>query len=233
MKSFCIFALGLLAGYATASADLTIVEAVEGGDAPQHITMKVKGDKARVDVSSHITTILDAKTGDLTNVLHDKKMVMHISGEKAKAMAEMAKSFVKDEVPDQPLPKPSGKTEKINGYDTVEYVTDSPKFHASYWVATTYPDYQNILRQMGILQKGAFASITKGMPDYQALPGLPLRTQLKIPGQADFTSTIESLSQTAIPDSDFTVPAGYSQMAMPDFLGGQSPNEKSAKPKNP
>jgi hypothetical protein len=86
---------------------------------------------------------------------------------------------------------------------------------------------------MGILQKGAFATITKGLPDYQALPGLPLRTQLKIPGQADFTSTIESLTQTALPDSDFAAPAGYTQMAMPDFLGGQSPADKTAKPKNP
>ena len=83
--------------------------------------------------------------------------------------------------PTRPAPKPTGKKETINGYETQEYVSDSPKFHASYWVATTYPDYANILQQMSVLQKGAFASITKGMPDYHALPGMPLRTHVKIP----------------------------------------------------
>jgi hypothetical protein len=62
---------------------------------------------------------------------------------------------------------------------------------------------------------------------------LPLRTQLKIPGEPDFVSTIDSISQTPLPDSDFAAPAGYSQVAMPDFLGGKTPNDKSAKPKNP
>src|ERR1043165_7565935 len=49
-------------------------------------------------------------------------------------------------------PKATGKKETISGYETEEYVSDSPKFHASYWVATKYPDYAKILDQMAILQ---------------------------------------------------------------------------------
>ena len=98
--------------------------------------------------------------------MNEKKVAMTISGDKAKAMAEMAKSFVKEEAPEQSAPKPTGKKETINGYETEEYVSDSPKFHASYWVAPTYPNYANILQQMTVLKNGAFASITKGMPDY-------------------------------------------------------------------
>ena len=45
---------------------------------------------------------------------------------------------------------------------------------------------------MALLKNGAFASITKGMPNYDALPGLPLRTTIKIPGQGEITSTIEA-----------------------------------------
>ena len=37
---------------------------------------------------------------------------------------------------------------------------------------------------MAILQKGAFAGLMKDMPDYQGLPGLPLRTEVKISGNA-------------------------------------------------
>lgn len=226
MKSLRFFAIAFLAGLATMRADLTVVQKVEGTEGLQRITMKVKGDKARVEVSPQITTIIDGKSGAITNLLNDKKIVMHIPGDKAKAMAEMAKSFVKEETPAQAPPKPTGKKETINGYETEEYVTDSPKFHASYWVATAYPNYKTILEQMAVLQKGAFASVTKGLPDYHALPGLPLRTHVKIPGQPEITSTIESVSLDPLPASDFTAPEGYSEMKMPDFLGnGQPPSQ--------
>ena len=223
MNSLRIVAIASLTLLGTARADLTIVQKVDGAGGLHRITMKVKGDKARVEVSPQMTTIIDAKTGAITNLMNDKKIVMTIPGDKAKAMAEMAKSFVKEEVPAQAPPKSTGKKETINGYETQEYVSDSPKFHASYWVATTYPNYATILQQMAVLQKGAFAAVTQGMPDYHALPGLPLRTQVKMPDQPEITSTIESVSVAPLPEADFTVPAGYSEMKVPDFLGNQKP----------
>ncbi len=223
MKSLPLLAIASLA-LGTARADLTIVQTVDGAGRIQHITVKVKGDKARVELGPQLTTIIDAKTGNITNLMNDKKVAMTIPGDKAKAMAEMAKSFVKEETPVQPAPRATGKKETINGYETQEYVSDSPKFHASYWVAPAYPDYANILQQMTVLQKGAFASVTKGMPDYHALPGMPLRTHVKTSDQHEIISKIESVSVAPLPDADFTVPAGYSDMKMPDIFGNkQSP----------
>ncbi len=222
--------LAFLALCATARADLTIVQNMEGTEGARKITFKVKGDKARIEVTPEVTTLVDAKTGDLTTLLNDRKTVMRISGERAKAMAEMAKSFVKQETPEQAVPKPTGRKETINGYETEEYVTDSPKYHASYWVAKTYPNYQSILQQMSLLQRGAFAEITKGMPDYHALPGLPLRTKIKTQGQSEITSSIESVSLAPLPASDFTIPSDYSEMKMPDFLGGKQPPDKTGTP---
>jgi hypothetical protein len=218
MKLLRLLATAPLVLLASARADLTIVQKVDGAGGLHRITMKVKGDKARVETSPQVTTIIDARTGTITNLMHEKKIVMTIPGEKAKAMAEMAKTFAKEEDPIQATPKPTGKKETINGYETEEYVTDSPKFHASYWVATSYPDFARILDQMAILQKGAFAGVTKGLPDYHALPGMPLRTQVKIPDQPEITSTIESVSIAPLTDADFAVPPGYSEMKMPDFL---------------
>ena len=163
MKSPRLFGIVFLALCTTAQADLTVVQKMAGADGVHEITLKVKGDKARVDVTPQVTTIIDAKTGDLTTLLNDKKTVLRISGERAKAMAEVAKSFVKEEAPEQALPKPTGQKETISGYETEEYVSDSPKYHATYWVAKSYPNYENILQQMSLLQRGAFASITKGM----------------------------------------------------------------------
>ncbi len=223
MKTSRLFALLSFALLPAAHADLTIVQNVKGSDGIHKVTMKVKGDQARVEVNPQLTTIINAKTGEILNLMNDKKMVMRISGEKAQAMAEMAKSFVQNEAPEQATPKPTGKKEKINGYETSEYVSESPKFRASYWVATDYPDYKKILEQMSILQKGAFMQIAKGMPDYHALPGLPLRTEVKAGGQEPVVSTIESVETKPLPASDFSVPPGYSEMKLPDFLGGQKP----------
>ena len=226
MKSRHLFAIAFFGFLATSQADLTIEQKVDGAGGIHKLTLKVKGDKARVDINPQISTIIDAKTGDVTTLLHDKKTIMRVSGEKAKAMAEMAKSFAKEETPEQAVPKATGKKETINGYETDEYVTDSAKYHASYWVAKNYPNYENILKQMMIMQQGAFAALTKGMPDYHILPGLPLRTEIKVPGQEDVTSTIESLKTDFLLESDFAIPAGYSEMKMPDFLGGKQPSDK-------
>lgn len=221
MKSLRFFTIASFALLVSARGDLTIVQTVDGAGGVHRITMKVKGDKARVEANPQVTTIIDAKTGAITNLMHDQKLIMTIPGDKAKAMAEMAKSFAKEEVPTQATPKATGKKETISGYETEEYVTDSPKFHASYWVATKYPDYARILEQMAILQKGAFAEVTKGLPDYHALPGMPLRTKVKIPDQPEITSTIESVSVAPLSDADFAAPAGYSEVKMPDFLNNQ------------
>ncbi|MEO8045232.1 MAG: DUF4412 domain-containing protein [Spartobacteria bacterium] len=222
--------LGFLALCTVARADLTVVQNMDSTQGTRKISFKIKGDKARVEVSPQITTIVDAKSGDLTTLLNDQKTVMRISGERAKAMAEMAKSFVKDESPVPALPKPTGRKETINGYETEEYVSDSPKYHASYWVAKSYPNYESILQQMALLQRGAFAEITKGMPDYHALPGLPLRTKIKASGQDEITSTIESVSLAPLPASDFAVPPSYSEMKMPDFLQGKQLPDKPGNP---
>jgi len=216
-----IASLALL--FNTVRADLTIVQKVEGTDGGHEIKMKVKGDRARVEVNPQMTTIIDAKTGEVLNLMNENKFFIRLSAESAKKIADAAKALVKQENVKSGTPTATGKKEKINGYDTTEYVTDSPTFHASYWVATTYPDYQKILEQMALLQKGAFAGIMKDMPSYQGLPGLPLRTEVKISGSPAIKSTIESVSLAPLPDADFEVPAGFNEMVVPGSLNPLRP----------
>lgn len=221
MKISRLFLLASLFGTAAAHADLTIVQKVEGSQGTNEITMKVKGSKARVDINPQITTILDAQSGDLTTILHDQKKVMRISGERAKAMADIAQAMSKDVIPSHEPPKATGKKQKINGYETEEYSTVTPKAQTSYWVATDYPQYKEILKQMSVLQSGAFAALRKSLPDFHDLPGLPLRTEVKVAGQNQMTSTIESVDLHPVADSEFAIPGGYSELKMPDFLEGK------------
>ena len=215
MKLSRLLGIAGLALVTTARADLTIVQKVEGSEGLHEIKMKVKGDHARVEVNPQVTTIIDAKSGEVTNLNNANKMFIRIPGESLKTIANAAKSLVKQENAQSAKPTATGKKQTINGYETAEYVTDSPNFHASYWVATSYPDYQKILDQMAILQKGAFGTLIKDLPSYGGLPGLPLRTEVKISGISTVTSTIESVSQAPLPDSDFAVPAGFSELKIP------------------
>src|SRR5205807_7650174 len=91
-----LFGLSLLVGAClllSARADLTIVQKVEGVGGGGEMTMKIKGDKMRIEISPEITTIFDGGTGELTNLMNDQKTVVGISAAKLKAAAGRIKRF--------------------------------------------------------------------------------------------------------------------------------------------
>src|SRR5438105_9470660 len=111
---YSIVTLGLLV---SARADLTIAQRVEGVGQNGEVTVKVKGDKERIDAPSQPTRIIDGKSGEMTNLLNDKKQFLKISAEQMRAAAETINKFedVKHAAPTQKL-KPTGKKETISGY---------------------------------------------------------------------------------------------------------------------
>src|SRR3954471_10043158 len=119
MKFYCLI-LGLFAvSLPCAFGDLTIVQSVEGMGPAAQMTMKIKGDKARIDVSPQVTTIFDAKTGEMINLMRDQKMVVRMSADKIKAAAEMMrKSQGQKESTEKPKIIATGKKETLNGYQT-------------------------------------------------------------------------------------------------------------------
>ncbi len=152
-------------------ADLTIVyastvrpasqtskdQAAEAAGAGTNITIKIKGDRARIDASPQVTTIFDGKTGEVITLLNDQKTIVRISSDKMKAVTDMLD-----------------------------------------------------------------AANTR-MPDFRDFPGLPIRNRMIIgkEGQEDkpgpraadhateITSTVTSVNQNPISDSEFTVPSDF------------------------
>ena len=78
---------------ATALADLTIVQKVEMGSTPGEMTIRIKGDKVRVDPAPQVSMITDNRTGDTVTLMHSEKKAIRMSGEKMKAAAEMVSKF--------------------------------------------------------------------------------------------------------------------------------------------
>jgi Domain of unknown function (DUF4412) len=213
----------------SARADLTIVQKVERAGSAANTTIKLKGDKVRIEASPKVTTILDAKTGEVTNLMNDQKTVVRISADKVKAVANMMqKSNAKNEGAGKVKPTPTGQKETVNGYQTEQYTYDGPDFKATYWIASNYPDGAAILAQLQSITSEFWKAANPGGPDYRDFPGLPIRTRTttikqgqptKQGGSAtEITSTIISANQNPISDSEFTVPSDFKETKLPDIF---------------
>lgn len=213
MKTFPCAALLCFLACAFARADLTIVQNIEGGGPVSSMTMKIKGDKARIEATPQMSTIVDSKTGDMITLMHDQKKFMRISADQAKAAAEIAMDGM-DKNAAKPQLKPSGKKETINGIETAEYTIESPAFKGSYWIATNYPNAAAILKELSATTPQSWGVATRGMPDYRDFPGVPIRTNLTV-GGAQIVTTVASIKQDPIPESEFATPAGYEEFQMP------------------
>ena len=231
MKRLTCSAVLSLALLASARADLTIVQKIEGAGSLPEMTMKIKGDKIRIEATPEVTSIFDGKTGEMANIMNAQKVVMRMSADQAKAAAAMAgNQLTAGAKPGEKVKvTPTGKKEKINGHDTEEYVVETPQYKASYWVAKNYPQGDAIMKQLQATNSQAWNSASMGMPDFRDFPGLPVRTNISMGGQ-NYATTITAVKLDPLPDSEFTVPQGYQEMKMPnmDALKGGKPDAPAA-----
>ena len=93
MKAIAL-ALFLLAAFSlSARGDFTLVQKVEGKGEAKEIVLKIKGDKIRMEASPQMTMIIDGRTGDMITLMKAQKKIVRISGDKTKAIAEMATKY--------------------------------------------------------------------------------------------------------------------------------------------
>src|SRR3984893_235564 len=202
--------------------------------AATNMTIKVKGDKARIDASPQVTAIFDGTTGELINLLNDQKTIVRISPDKMRAIADMLNQFSSNKAgSDKPRLTSTGQKEMINGYDTEQYTYDGPDFKATYWIAPNYPNGAAVLAQLQSIKSELWDAANTNMPDFRDFPGLPIRIRMTVgknnpadehgakENQAgghgasasghpiEITSTLTGVSLDSIADSEFTVPANF------------------------
>ena len=228
-----IVLLFLFAGAISLQADLTIVQKVDMAGTPGEMTIKFQGDKVRVDPAPQLSIITDAKTGDTVTLMHGEKKAMRISGDKLKAAAEMMKTF-SGATPAEQKSKltPLGRKETVDGIPTDVYTTDTMLGKATYYIATNYPDAAAIIKEMKAAQPSAFANSGTSMPDFRDLPGVPVKIEMDTP-QGHVVMTLVSARRDPIPNSVFAVPAGYTDMKLPDVLGGKKVPDQPGGPRVP
>jgi hypothetical protein len=216
MKPILVVCLAALSLLPAARADLTITQKSEGTPSAGELVIRIKGDKTRVDMNPQLSMVIDGKTGDIATIMIDKKQVMRISGEKAKAMAEMVNQFRKSGAA-KPKLVATGKKETISGYEAKEYKVEGGIIQATYWLTTKYPDYATVLKQLQRTKPTAWDASQMGMPGYDDLPGLPMRVVMQVPGQGTVTTTTVSIKNDPLTDDQFLIPSEYKTVEMPDL----------------
>lgn len=219
---------------AAARGDLSLVQKIEGSGAVSQITIRLKGDKARIEVTPKITTIVDRKNGEMITLMNAEKRFLRISTDRSKAIADLASKYAGDSAAPTEKAKlrPTGRKETINGYETEEFVRESPSLKESYWIASNYPDSAAIVKQLQTIIPVAWNDIAKGMLDLQDFPGLPMRTVIKTDGK-EIVSTVTSIKQDSLNEAEFSVPKDFQELKVPNFsevLGEKPAGTPSTKP---
>jgi Domain of unknown function (DUF4412) len=198
----------------TARGGFLIKERFEQSDQVEEITLKIKESKVRLDTGEEASALVDSGTGVTTLLIHPNKSFLKIGPEEIKQQTKALKEMLgqKLENPADVQLKPTGKKEKINGFDTEEYSTTFNGVEMSLFIAKQYPNYQKIVEALYQVQNGpameAFRSISIPPDKY---PGLPIRTTQTIIGQK-IVMTLLSAQEMDLPDVDFAIPADYKEL---------------------
>ena len=213
----------------TARADYVIKEQFEHSGEVQQITLKIKDTKVRLDTGEQASALIDSETGVTTLLIHPNKAFLKISPEQVKEQTKALKEMLGQNI-DNPADielKPTGKQEKINGFDTEEYTTNFNGVQMSIFIAKQYPNYQKIVEALYQVQNGpameAFRSMSIPPDKY---PGLPIRTTQTIMGQK-IVMTLDSAQEMDLPDADFAIPADYKELNPPVIEKPDHSTEKS------
>jgi len=213
--------LVLIAGLGlSARGDFTILQKVEGKGQTNEITLKLKDDKVRMEVAPRMTMIVDGRTGETITLMNAQKKFLRMSGDKAKAIAELASKYGGGTA-EKVRPTATGKKMTLNGYEAEEYTAETKLFKASYWIAASFPDSAAIMKQLQAVIPAAWNDLAKGMMDYRDLPGFPLQTHIKT-GEQEITSTVISVKRDPLSDAEFSVPKDYQEMKIPNVLESSS-----------
>ena len=214
MKRFFI-SLALVCAAGGARADLVTQQQIITPNDNGVAAIKIKGTKIRMDIYAGqpraISTITDLNTGDTITLVHTQKLYLKSSGQlmkQARSSGTASKA---------PVPRATGKTQKVGDYDTELYTwSNSRGITGTVWVAKNYPDYARIRADYAVLDKTAGAD-TDMTPVLSALPGMVVRSQVTGGGQT-ITLALISAKEEPLDASLFGIPRDYKEVPRPTPL---------------
>jgi len=225
-----LFILAFVASVAAATTDLIIRERITSGPGAARDEMVYISGTKRVTDNPQTRTIVDAGAKTLTIVDKQKQTysVRTFDGilQQAEAMKKHLGGLppeVKKMMPtDAPVTvRPTGKTEKIAGYEAREYELEGGAMKATIWAAESLDvagaeEWKKLAGSIG----GAHQPGAQMAEAMSKIKGLPLRTSMTMamgPSKTTFVTEALEVQEKSPPPDVLTVPQGFKKVEPPAF----------------
>jgi hypothetical protein len=194
-------------------ADLTVVQKTEGAMNSGQLTLRIKGDKARADISEHITMITDLATGDTVSLNHSAKTMIRVPGVEAAKMRALAAGLKPGAEP--PRLNHTERKEKIENRECQVFTWRVGDVEVTDWIDANYADWKAVLGELLRFQNAGLASSAQPlMPPLEQFPGMVIKREMNHKGTKT-TSTLVSVKTDPVEAKLFEVPQGYKEQPAP------------------
>ena len=181
----------------------------------------LKGQKVRMDMSAEgnlVSSILDSSKMEMLMLMPDQQMymVMPMNQKVEQAMEKAGVDTADVEV--------TGKTESILGYKCNQILVKDKGLVTEMWVAEGLGAFMGLAGgnpMGGGMMGGGKPASAKWEAALKGKGGFPLRVITRdAKGKVSFKMEATKIQPGALPDSQFTAPAGYQKFSMPG-MGGE------------
>ena len=207
LAAFAVFSLQ------AAWADWVILQKTTTDGENQEVSIKVKGDKTRMDVGKQMTILADSATSQMTMLMHEQKMLMKMNSDMLKGVMALAGSALGA---DKPAAKPvaTGQKEKVGAYDCEVYTWSGQLGTGKFWVAKDFKGFQELNAVQDKMMKAMGSPAAALAPQSSDFPGMVIKSEMQVMGKTS-VSELVSAKEEAVDAAVFAVPAGYQEMKMP------------------
>jgi hypothetical protein len=207
-----------------ARADIIIEQKMESAVINGNVTMKVKGDQARMDMPNplggNVTTLMNFKNGEMVTLMHQQKMAMKMNLDDVKKQQEAGQKALGVDPAKMEKPKATGTMEKVGEYNAEIYEMNQGGMQAKLWVAKDFPNAQAIKDQMMKLSSSIGGAGFD--PSKIDVPGMVVKSEVNTP-VGKMTVTLVKAEEKPVDDADFKQPEGYQEMKMPAMPAPSAP----------
>jgi hypothetical protein len=205
----------LLMAATFARADFVIVQKAEGGGQTADQVMKIKGEKARCDLTPQLSMIVDGAIGETVTLMHTGRTYLKVSAAQTKAMLDQLQKLRPQNEPAKL--QPTGRKEKIGEYECEVFTANLGLVTVTYWIAKDYPNYQVVLAQLDKFQSGTISAMGQGaMPPIKDFPGMIMKTEMDLSGKKT-VQTLVSVKEENVDAAIFEIPKGYKEVTSPEL----------------
>jgi hypothetical protein len=190
-----------------ARADYIVQYLFEAFDQANDLTIKLKDTKSRIDYADG-SILADSETEYLTVLNHTSKTYTKLTGE---SLINSMRSMIVGGlgVSESADFKPTGRTEKINGYETQEFIASTAGLQMSLFLANDVSSEQKLSTAVKkIYDSPAFDSLRGIAALAQKRSGIPIRIVYELLG-LKIIMTLQSVDEKTLDDREFAIPAGY------------------------